>query len=117
MVRGDLPYGVTVAQVAHAAAESTVEYYRENSTWPDGMYCIVLSVPGEPELLALGERLQHHDIPHVLFREPDMLRLDGTPAATAIGLHPGPKSDLKKLLSGLPLLKGQKPVEGYGAGA
>jgi hypothetical protein len=66
------------------------------------MHAIVLTVPDEPALAALGERLTKGGVAHVTIREPDA-PWDG--ALMSIGLVPARREELKRHLSSLPLLK------------
>lgn len=86
------------AQLGHAAAQSA----RLATEYPDDTHLIVLAARDEAELLAVGERLTAAGIRHVIFREPDA-PYHG--AATALGITPGPRAPVRKLLSDLPLLR------------
>lgn len=97
IVRSDLPLGFLVAQAVHAAGESSP------TRVPVGTNAVVLSVPGEPELLALAARLEAAGVAHTLIREPDAPWLG---QATAIGIEPvNDRSALRPLLCTLPLLR------------
>jgi len=82
--------------LVHAAGESSP------GNLPHDTHAIVLSVPNEPALAALAERLTKAGVAHVTIREPDAPWND---ALMAIGLAPGRKEVLRKHLSSLPLLK------------
>jgi peptidyl-tRNA hydrolase len=85
--------GHIAAQLVHAAGESS-------NRVPTGTYAIVLAVPNQAKLLALEKRLIETGVPHKAIREPDMDN-----ELTAIGVEPGPRKHLRKILSNLPLLR------------
>jgi len=87
---------VQTVQLIHAAGESSPGHL------PSGTYAIVLSVPSEKELKQLEQRLATKSVPHTAIREPDK-PYDG--ALMAIGVQPMPRSQVKKHLAGLSLLK------------
>lgn len=95
--------GVLAAQAAHAAVAG---YLLAADTeparaWAQGTFTkIALVVEDEEALRALSERLRGAKITHKLLEES---RLGGK--ATAIGIAPLPKDQLKDLLGHLPLLK------------
>lgn len=62
----------------------------------------MLAARDEAELLAVADRLREAGIRAVTFREPDA-PYHG--AATALGVIPGPRAPVRKLLSGLKLLR------------
>lgn len=62
----------------------------------------MLAVPDEPGLLAVEAKLKTAGIAHCTFHEPDAPYFG---AATALGIQAGTRDKLRKLLSGLPLLK------------
>ena len=93
IVRDDLPIGAKAAQLVHAAGYSAHDP-------PEGTYAVVLAVPHERALLRLHQQLEFSSIPHVLIREPDM-----DDQATAIGVVPCPRDQVRRLLSRLPLLR------------
>lgn len=96
ILRRDLPSGVLVAQTIHAAGESSP------GNLPPSTYAIALAVQNEQALLAVEERLRAAGVVLTSIREPDP-PYHGS--LMALGLHPAPKSHLKKHLSMLPLLR------------
>lgn len=84
IVRRDLPFGVTLAQTAHAASESgrIVPLQQEKDT------VAVLGVRNEKELLRWHKKLLRKGIRHVAVYEPDAPWLG---QLMAIGLAPGPR--------------------------
>ena len=95
-MRRDLPLGVISANLVHAAGESSPGNLAE------GTYAVVLQVPGEPELLALAERLERAGLRPVRVVESD------PPYAgqlMALGVPPARKEILRRHLSSLPLLR------------
>ncbi len=103
MVRRDLPLGFLAAQVTHAASESSP------TPDPPGTNAVVLAAAGEPELLALYQRLVALGARCVLITEPDE---PWCGAATAIGLEPVvDRRALRRVLGTLPLL-GREVVRG-----
>lgn len=96
VVRRDLPLGILAAQILHAGGESSP------GNLPDGTHAVVLAVPGEAELAAVGHRLTLAGIPHVRIIE------DSPPYSgqlMAIGVSPGPRKEVHRCLSSLPLLR------------
>ena len=94
VVRSDLPIGFILAQVTHAAGESS-------SGVPPGTNAVVLEVNNESELLKISEQLQERNIKHRVIKEVDP---PFTGQHTAIGLEPVQSRELvKKVLSRLPL--------------
>lgn len=77
LVRRDLPFGVTLAQVAHAAAESGHGQHHTVS---------VLGVKDEKALRKWAKRLSERGIPHGCIHEPDE---PWNGALMAIGVDPG----------------------------
>lgn len=84
------------AQLVHAAGESSP------AKMPPNTHAIVLTAINESKLLALEHELLSNQIEHVSIREPDS-PWEGQ--LMAIGVVPGPKKDLRKYFSQLPLLK------------
>ncbi len=82
--------------LVHAAGESSP------GNLPHDTHAIVLSVPSEPALAALAERLTKAGVAHVVINEPDA---PWNGALMAIGVVPGRRSELRRHLSSLPLLK------------
>lgn len=68
IVRGDLPLGLQMAQVAHACIEFALNHPEKASSTPVG---VVLCVPDEPALLELADRLIGWCGPHVDLSKPD----------------------------------------------
>jgi len=85
--------------LVHAAGESSAVRL---ASLPEDTHAIVLSVPDEPALAALAERLAKAGVAHVAIREPDP---PWNNSLMAIGLVPGRREDLRRHLSSLPLLK------------
>ncbi|NUO50680.1 MAG: hypothetical protein HOV80_17645 [Polyangiaceae bacterium] len=95
-MREDLPRGVQAAQIVHAAGESSP------GNLSSGTNAVVLTVPGEREMIALAARLVLAGIAHVRIHEPDA---PWSNALMAIGCRPDRKEVLRKHLSALPLLR------------
>lgn len=64
IVRADLPSGVVVAQVAHAAGQGSDRH-------PPGVYVVVLEVPDEPALAEIHEKLDSAGVAHTPIVEVD----------------------------------------------
>jgi hypothetical protein len=96
IVRADLSRGIQAANLVHAAGESSP------GGLPSGTYAVVLAVPDESALKAVAARLKLAAVGHVLVVEPDA-PFNG--ALMAIGLVPGPREVIRRLLSSLPLLR------------
>lgn len=96
MVRADLPIGVMVAQVIHAAGESS------DGDISSGTHAVALSAESEIQLLALEKRLISQNISHVAIREPDAPYFN---QLMAIGIAPGDRALIRKEVSQLPLIK------------
>jgi len=95
IVRDDLSLGMTAAQVCHAAGESV------RSRVPTGTHAVILGVPAA-ELPAVAERLVRANAHYKLIFEND------APYALqlmAIGIEPGPKDEVGRILADLPLLR------------
>lgn len=94
MIRADLPHGVQVAQVAHAASEA--------SGHPPTIV-VALAVADEAELRRLADLLGDRALAHTLIVE------DAGPhagEATAIGIHPTTdRAAIRKATSALALVK------------
>lgn len=97
IIRKDLPFGVALAQVVHAAGESA-----QNTEVPPNTHAVVLAVPDEQALLAVEERFVHAGIEITAIREPDAPYFN---QITAIGIKPQPREKIRKLLSNLPLYR------------
>ncbi len=80
----------------HAAGESST------GNIPEGTHAVVLATPNEAKLLALERVLIDAGIPHTAVREPDE---PWNGQLMAIGIRPGPRDTVRKLLSNLPLLR------------
>lgn len=98
IVRNDLPRGVMVAQVVHAAGESV------DGPVPPGTHAVALAAPDEPTLARVEDRLVEHGIPHHAVREPDS-PWEG--ALMAIGIEPmvANNPNLRRVVKRLRLLK------------
>lgn len=94
-----MPLGNFAAQLTHASRKSA---WLASERPPENTHAVVLGVPDEQALLAVAARLAAAGLSFVLVREPDP-PFNG--AATAIGVCPGPRSPVRKLLSGLPLVR------------
>jgi len=91
IIRADLPLGAKLAQLIHAAGESSP------GNLPPETHAIALEAADEAALLKLESRLQQAGIPHTSIRELDAPYLG---ALMAIGLPPQPRSRLiRKYLS------------------
>jgi len=96
IVRRDLPLGAIVAQVAHAAGNSSP------GNLPAHTIVVVLGVPDEPRLEAVAKRLTLAGVEFVRVVE------DTPPYSRqliALGCKPGRKEVIGRWLSGLPLLR------------
>lgn len=87
-----------VAQTTHAAGISA----RLADELPEHTHAIVKAARDEAHLLEIEARLHAAGVRFITFREPDP-PFNG--AATAIGICPGPRQPVRKLLSDLPLLR------------
>jgi len=68
-----------------------------------GTFAVALAAKSEAHLEFLEDKLRQHAIPHVAIREPDAPYHN---ALMAIGILPvADRAQLKKVTSGLPLLK------------
>lgn len=68
-MRTDLPLAQQLIQTAHAAQESGLKFPGPR---PEPDYICLLSVPDEPSLMAMADRLTGDDIALCLVREPDL---------------------------------------------
>ena len=95
IVRRDLPYGLTLAMVGHAAGESFYAYSFSVPAAPLAMIprctIVVLGARNEGKLEWLRKRLEAAHVSHVPFYESDP-PYDGQ--LMSIGLVPGRKADL-----------------------
>lgn len=97
VVRADLAPGLQIPQAMHAHREFAEQHRALERGWYRASNTLaVLSVPHERALLALVARAQDAEVPHSLFREPDLGN-----AATAACLSPGEAS--RSLCKRLPL--------------
>jgi len=96
VIRKDLPLGILAAQLVHAAGESSP------GNLPPGTHAIVLEVPDEPALAALGRRLVLAGVAHVRIVEDAQ---PWTGQLMALGLVPVPREEVRRRLSSLPLLR------------
>jgi peptidyl-tRNA hydrolase len=96
IVRRDLPPGTQAAQIIHAAGESSP------GNLPSHTYAVALTCTDECELYELAIRLDAAGIKHKVIAEPDE-PYNG--AFMAIGIFPKPRSQIRRHLSNLPLLK------------
>lgn len=93
-----MPLGAIGAQLTHAAGESA----RLSPTLPDDTHAVVLQVEDEAALLRAHEALESIGALHVVVREPDPPFCG---AATAIGVCPQPRENLRSALRRYQLLK------------
>ena len=93
-MRRDLPVGLAIAQIIHAAGESVRE------PLPHGTNALALEVPGEKELLKLVDRLRAAGVRYTVIIENDA-PYEGQ--VMAVGVTPGPKVELRRFFSSLPL--------------
>lgn len=98
VVRSDLEAGVAAAQIAHAAGESSP------GNLPAETFAVVLAAPDEVVIRQVAERLLAAGQVPVLIFESDP---PWSGQLMAIGLPPAPRSRMRKLLSSLPLYRGQ----------
>lgn len=98
VLRQDLPLGNLCAQLTHASGESA----RLAPELPPDTHAVVLTVPGEADLLEIAARLSIAGIPHIVIREPDAPYCG---QATAIGVCPMERKPVRKVLGNLPLIK------------
>jgi hypothetical protein len=97
LVRRDLPLGVQLAQVVHAAGEST-----QGVELPENTHAVALHARSQDELLAMEGKLRAAGIPHRSIREVDA-PYEGQ--LLAIGIHPFAGQEVRRLLSSLPLAR------------
>lgn len=98
IVRADLPHGLQVAQVVHAAGESAP------ARVPTNTIAVALSARDEAHLRMIARALEVASIPHVLIREPMPGREDGE--AMSIGIEPtSDRLAIKKVTSCLPCVR------------
>ena len=93
MVRADLPHGMQVAQIIHAAGESTPRRV------PEGTIAVALHARDESHLREIAATLAAAQIAHHVVFESDS-------QAMAIGLDPTTdRLRIRKVLSKLPLVR------------
>jgi len=97
VVRKDLPFGVALAQVVHAAGESV-----QNVEVPPQTHAVVLAVPDEISLLSVEKKLLEAGIEISAIREPDE---PYSGALMTVGIKPQTREKIRKLLSNLPLYR------------
>jgi hypothetical protein len=97
VARSDLPIGTLLAQVVHAAGESSP------GRVPPSTHAVVLAVPDESGLLEAEARLLEAGIPHITIREPDA---PWCGQAMTIGIFAEDRTRVRKLLARLPLFRG-----------
>lgn len=99
IVRADLPFGLQVAQVVHAAGESASPRPRP------GTHAVALHARDEAHLHEIAQRLYNAGIEHhCVFEAEDDPQFPGQ--LMSIGLYPTRDRDkVKKVLSSLPLVK------------
>ena len=83
-------------QLLHAAGESSP------GNLPKGTVAVALAAEDELNLLKLERRLLNKNVPHVSIREPDAPFFG---EILAIGVKPGPKSQLRKYFSNFKLIR------------
>src|SRR4051812_44245768 len=105
LIRRDLPFGVTLAQLAHAAANSMEEWIKEESFVDDdahyidfpatygGMTVVVLGVRDRVALKNWEMRLKRKKIPMTTVHEPDE---PWNGQLMAIGIWPGYRHSLER---------------------
>jgi hypothetical protein len=96
ITREDLPHGIQAAQIIHAAGESSP------GNLPPHTYAIALTTRDERELSELSYELFRAGISHRRIIENDA---PWTGQLMAIGIKPMFRSELRKHLSGLRLLR------------
>ncbi len=94
IVRSDMPIGNQMAQLLHAAGESSP------GNLESGTFAVCLHARTEEQLLITHQKLTEAGIPSVLIREPDAPFCN---QATAIGISPGPRERVRRILRDLPL--------------
>lgn len=97
MVRKDLPFGVALAQVVHAAGESA-----QKIEVPPQTHAVVLAIPDEVSLLEVEKKLLEAGIEISAIREPDAPYFG---QLMTIGIKPQTREKIRKLLSNLPLYR------------
>ena len=95
IARSDLPFGFQAAQIIHAAGESSP------GNLSPGTFAIALSARDEAHLRELAAILEARGVDHHLIIES---QAPYTGQATAIGVAPGPRNELRRHFSSMPLL-------------
>ncbi len=96
ITRADIPAGLQAAQLIHAAGESSPGNLSPHT------FAIALVCRTEAELQALSERLFYAGIKHKRIVESDA---PFTGQLMALGVPPGKRSELRRYLSSVPLLR------------
>jgi hypothetical protein len=96
VVRDDIPFDRLSAQIAHAARKSAGSVEHPNT------HAVVLAVPSVGALMHVYNRLLEAGVACVLIEEPDPPFFN---APTCLGCFPVPRQKIRRLLSGLPLLR------------
>lgn len=91
-----MPHGFQAAQIIHAAGESSP------GNLSTGTFAIALSARDEAHLRELAAKLEGRGVDHSLIIESQE---PYSGQATAIGVAPGPRLELQRHLSSLPLLR------------
>lgn len=86
LIRGDIPFGVQMVNVAHAAGESIVE-----APIPSTTVAVLLHVKDEAQLLEYEEEIKRKGLEYVLIREPDEPYNN---AAMSLGLRPSDRRNM-----------------------
>ncbi len=90
LIRRDLPAGIQLAYVVHAAGESV------KGPVPSGSRAVVLAVPDEGALQVYAQALERAGVQHTTIVEDETLY--------SIGLEPTAETDqIQRILSALPL--------------
>lgn len=98
IVRRDLPIGLMVAQVVHAAGESS-------NKMPEGAHAVVLGVDSERELRDVSKKLTEFSVRHSRIVDEDH-------QLTAIGCEPlRDRTQIRRVVSSVPLFRGSSVVE------
>jgi len=98
VVRADLPYNTSAAQVGHAIAEFSIKYPKDFQCWHEASNTIVvLQVPDILKLVEVIDRANFEAVRYASFHEPDLKN-----ELTAIAFEPAARTS--KLLRKLDLL-------------
>lgn len=108
--RRDLPPGLRVAQMFHAARQYAQRYpFLESSWYTNSNTIVLLEVPGRVDLMTLVTRARDRGVSFAEFSEPEL----AGEGPTAVALGP----DARRLVSSLPLaLKNEGGVSETGEG-